>query len=110
MAYNENLAQRVREALETVPNVEEKKMFRGLTFMVNGKMCISVSGENLMCRVDPSLHDELMEKAGTREMVMRGKTLKGYLYVAPEGFKTQKDFNYWIKLCLAFNPFAKASK
>jgi len=52
MAYNEKLADRVREALAHLPEVEEKKMFRGVTFMVNGKMCVSVSGDEMMCRFD----------------------------------------------------------
>lgn len=64
MAYDTKLAERVREYLVDFPNltVEEKKMFRGLAFMVNGKMCICVSGENLMCRFDPNLQEELAEK------------------------------------------------
>jgi TfoX/Sxy family transcriptional regulator of competence genes len=53
MAYDEKLADRVREALMDVPKVEEKKMFRGITFMVDDKMCISVSGDELMLRLDP---------------------------------------------------------
>ena len=55
MAYDEKLADRVREALADIPNVEEKKMFRGVTFMVNDKMCVSVSGNELMLRLDPDL-------------------------------------------------------
>jgi TfoX/Sxy family transcriptional regulator of competence genes len=110
MAYNEKLAQRVREALSAISNVEEKKMFRGLTFMVNDKMCVSVSVEELMCRIDPNLPDKLMEKNGVREMVMRGKTMKGYVYVSPEAIKSKKEFDFWIKLCLDFNVIAKSSK
>lgn len=66
MAYNEIIADRIREALLDIPKVEEKKMFRGITFMVDDKMCISVSGNELMCRIDPLLHDELVEKNGYR--------------------------------------------
>jgi len=110
MAYNEQLADRVREALEDVPNVEEKKMFRGVTFMVNDKMCVSVSNDELMCRIDPALTDEVVEMNGVRPMLMRGKTLKGYVYVAEEAIRTKKDFDYWINLCLAYNPKANKSK
>jgi len=110
MAYNEQLADRVREALEDVPNVEEKKMFRGVTFMVNDKMCVSVSNDELMCRIDPALTDEVVEMNGVRPMLMRGKTLKGYVYVAEEAIRTKKDFYYWINLCLAYNPKANKSK
>lgn len=66
MAYNEIIADRMREALLDIPKVEEKKMFRGITFMVDDKMCISVSGNEIMCRIDPLLHDELVEKNGCR--------------------------------------------
>lgn len=110
MAYNEQLADRVREALEDVPNVEEKKMFRGVTFMVNDKMCVSVSNDELMCRIDPALTDEVVEMNDVRPMLMRGKTLKGYVYVAEEAIRTKKDFDYWINLCLAYNPKANKSK
>jgi len=110
MAYNEKLAARIREALTSQRKVEEKKMFRGLTFMVNGKMCISVSGEEMMCRFDPKLQEEVAEKKGFRTMIMRGKEYKGFGYVSEEGLKSRKEFDYWINLCLAFNKVAKASK
>lgn len=58
--------------------IEEKKMFRGLTFMVNGKMCIGVSGHELMVRFDPNLHNEFCEKDHFRPMVTKGKEYKGY--------------------------------
>ncbi|NJK95714.1 MAG: TfoX/Sxy family protein, partial [Bacteroidales bacterium] len=60
MAQNEILTQRVREALVHLEDVQEKKMFRGITFMVNGKMCFSTGDQRLMCRIDPSIHDELL--------------------------------------------------
>lgn len=110
MAYNEALADKVREALAHLPKVEEKKMFSGLAFMVNGKMCVNVAHEELMCRYNPDKYDEVMEKPSVRPMIMKGKKLKGYVYVSEEGFKTKRDFNYWINLCLDFNKKAKASK
>lgn len=110
MAYNEKLAGKIREALIDVRKIEEKKMFRGVTFMVNGKMCISVSGEELMCRFDPSLQEEIIEKKGCRPMIMKGREYKGYCYVNEEGMKTKRDFNYWVALALDFNKKAKASK
>lgn len=85
-------------------------MFRGLAFMINSKMCISVSGENLMCRFDPALTQDIAEKTGFLPMIMRGKQLKGYCYVDPTGFKNKKDFEFWINLCLDFNDKAKSSK
>ncbi len=112
MAYNTKLADRVREYLADIPKlkIEEKKMFRGLTFMVNGKMCVSVSNDNLMCRFDPILQEEVAEKNGFQTMIMKGREFKGYCYVSQDGYKTKKDFDYWVKLCLDFNAKAKSSK
>lgn len=109
MAYNEALADRLRETLQDLPSVVEKKMFRGLTFMVNGKMCISVSGDDLMCRIDPALHDEAVEMNGCRPVLMKGREYKGFVYVSEEAFRSEKEYNYWINLCLEFNKVAKAS-
>lgn len=112
MAYNMKLADRIREYLAQIPDlrIEEKKMFSGLAFMINGKMCINVSGANLMCRFDPALQEEIEKKKGFKTMVMKGKALKGYCYVEPEGFKLNKDFKYWMELCLDFNAKAKSSQ
>ena len=111
MPYDEKLAGRIRDYLSGFPKlkIEEKKMFRGLTFMVNGKMCINVSGENLMCRFDPGLHGQAAGKKGYQPMIMKGREYKGYCYVAPAGVKSKKDFEYWISLCLDYNERAKAS-
>ncbi len=112
MAYSTKLADRIRTYLERVPNlkVEEKKMFRGLAFLVNGKMCINVSDENLMCRFDPELEYEVAERIGFQPMIMKGRQLQGYCYVSEEGYKFKADFEYWLALCLDFNVKAKASK
>jgi hypothetical protein len=110
MAHNEKLASRIRLALAHLPDVEEKKMFRGLTFMVNGKMCVSVSGEEMMCRFDPALHAIVCEKKYFRPMVMKGRQYVGFGYVSQNGIKAKKDFDYWIRLCLDFNTKAKAAK
>lgn len=112
MAYDTALADRVRAYLAQFPKlqIEEKKMFSGLAFLVNGKMCINIGEENLMCRFDPALTEELSEKTGYLPMTMKGKTYKGYCYVEPEGIKTNKDFDYWINRCLEFNDRAKSSK
>src|SRR5258708_11570385 len=109
MAYNEKLADRLREALQHLPKVEEKKMFRGVTFMVDGKMCVSVSGDEMMCRIDPSLHETAVGKHGCRTMFMKGRDYKGYVYISEEGIKSKKDFDYWLNLSLDFNKKAKAA-
>jgi TfoX/Sxy family transcriptional regulator of competence genes len=110
MPYNEKLADRIREALAHLPKVEEKKMFRGLTFMVNGKMCVCVSGDEMMCRFDPALQERAAEQNGFRTMIMKGREYKGFGYISEEGIKAKKDFDYWVGLSLDFNKRAKASK
>jgi len=112
MAYNISLANRIRKFLATHTNkkVEEKKMFRGLTFMVNDKMCVTVSNDNLMCRFEPALQDEVAEKNGFQPMITKGREYKGYCYVSENGYKLKKDFEYWLHLCLTFNDKAKTTK
>jgi TfoX/Sxy family transcriptional regulator of competence genes len=110
MAYNEKLADRIREALENVPDTLEKFMFGGVCFMVDNKMCIGVVKDEMMCRIHPDVYQEALEKRGCREMVFTGKPMKGYVFVSDEGLKTKKEFDYWVKLCLDFNSIAKASK
>lgn len=112
MAYNKEFANRIREQLAQVPDIaiEEKNMFGGLAFMVNDKMCINVSDDNLMCRYPVALQEEIAEKKGFLPMIMKGKEMAGYCYVSPEGYKLKKDFDFWIKLCLDYNKEAKKSK
>jgi len=110
MAYNEKLTARIREALAHLPNVEEKRMFRGVTFMVNDKMCISAGDNKIMCRIDPSIHGEALKRQGCETVKMKGREYKGYVYVNEEGIKTKKDLDYWIRLALEFNKLAKSSK
>jgi TfoX/Sxy family transcriptional regulator of competence genes len=110
MAYNEILAQRVREALVAQPRVEEKKMMGGLTFMVNGKMCVGVVRDELMARIDPEVYATALTKKGCREMDFTGKPMKGFVFITPEGTKQKSDLDYWIGLALELNKRAKASK
>ncbi|GAL87478.1 hypothetical protein MYP_4708 [Sporocytophaga myxococcoides] len=112
MSFDLKLADRVRNYLSEIPGlkIEEKKMFRGLAFMVNDKMCVNVSGENLMCRFDPEKQQEIKRKPGYLPMTMKDKEIKGYCYVNPDGIQKKKDLEYWIELCLEFNSKAKASK
>lgn len=93
-----------------LPVVEEKEMFGGMCFMVNDKMCVGVMKDEMMCRIDPDISGTVLEKHGCRPMTMGGKTMNGYVLVSEEGMKTKKAFDYWIGLCLEFNPLAKASK
>jgi TfoX/Sxy family transcriptional regulator of competence genes len=110
MAYDEKLADRIRESVADLPDVEEKHMFGGVCFMVNGKMCMGVVKEEMMCRIDPAREEEALDKKGCRPMDFTGRPMKGYVYVAEEGMRSKKDFDYWIGLCLGFNADAKATK
>lgn len=110
MAYDEKLADRIRESLADVDNVNEKQMMGGLTFMVRGKMCIGVLKDEMMCRIDPALQEEALSKRGCRIMDFTGRPMKGYVMVDESGMKAKKDFDYWIDLCLDFNKHAKGSK
>lgn len=110
MAFSEKLANKIRKALGHRSDVEEKKMFRGIAFMVDGKMCITVGDDRMMCRIDPAIHDEVVKAKGCSTMTMKNREYKGYVLVGPEGMKTKKDFDYWINLALDFNKFARASK
>ena len=110
MAYNEDLVDRVRTELAHQKAVEEKKMMGGLTFMVNGKMCVGVSKDDLMVRLDPAVYDAALKRKGCREMDFTGKPMKGFVFVGPEGTGDKKNLDYWIQLALNFNKRAKASK
>lgn len=105
MAYSETLANRVREFLSTIPklDIEEKKMFGGLAFMVGGKMCINISDDRLMCRFDPKQTEEIAERQGFLPCEMKGKALAGYCYVEEIGYQSPKDFAFWLNLCLDYN-------
>ena len=82
----------------------------GLTFMVDDKMCIGIVKEELMCRINPEQHEEAISKNGVRTMDFTKRKMRGYVFVAPEVVDMEADLNFWIELCLAYNPMAKSSK
>lgn len=110
MSYNQKLVDKIRESLVDLKDVEEKHMFGGVCFMVNGKMCVGVVKDEMMCRINPDLDNIVLERDGCRPMDFTGKRMKGYVFISDEGMKKKKDFDYWISLCLEFNVLAKASK
>src|SRR5690606_11288214 len=110
MAYDEKLASRIRKRLSGLPDVEEKKMMGGLTFMVNGKMCVGIFKNEMMCRIDRAIEQTLLAKKGCRSMELAGRPMKGYVLVEQSAMKTAEAFDYWINCCLDFNKFAKSSK
>jgi TfoX/Sxy family transcriptional regulator of competence genes len=110
MAFDEQLANRIRDYVADLPNIEEKKMMGGIVFMYNDKMCIGVTRDDLMCRIDPSMQDELVEKQGCRAMDMKGVHMNGFVLIDETGRRSNKDFSYWMDLAIAWNKHAKSSK
>ena len=111
MAYNENLADRVREIIGlTHHNVLKKPMFGGLCFMVNDKMCVGVEKERLMVRFDPARYEEIMENEGCSPMDFTGRVMKGYVFVSIEAVNTKKKLEYWMALALEYNKIARKAK
>lgn len=110
MPYSEALADRVRSALAHMELVEEKKMFGGLAFLVNGKMCINAGDERLMFRIDPALQEQVLSRAGCSKVIMKERVYKGFVYVSTEALSRKEDFDYWVGLALDYNKFAKSTK
>lgn len=110
MAYNQELANKIRKVL-VKEKVEEKKLFGGLAFMVNGKMCVTASSQrtnhSMMVRVDPKMHEQLIKRKGASTAIMRGKEYKGWIFLTQEAIQSEKDFKHWINLALEFNKTAK---
>ena len=110
MAYSKDLANRIRQRFVDLFNIEEKEMMGGLTFMYNNKMCVGIIKDELMCRIDPILHEQSIEKNGCRTMDFTKRPMKGYVLIGESGMKSQSDFDYWINLALDFNKRAKSAK
>ena len=111
MPFSEKLADRVREIIAiTHTNVEGKRMFAGLCFMVNDKMCVGVHEDKIMVRLDPGIFDEVIEKDGCEPMNFTGKVMRGFVFVNASVLKTKKQLEYWVRLGLDYNQFAKSSK
>ncbi|MHC4955588.1 MAG: TfoX/Sxy family protein [Planctomycetota bacterium] len=101
MAYDEQLADRVRKAFGR-KRVTEKKMFGGIGWMHRGHMCAGIVKEDLMVRVGPDAHTEALEQPHARPMDFTGKPMKGYVYVSPEGFRSAPKLQAWLERGLAF--------
>jgi TfoX/Sxy family transcriptional regulator of competence genes len=95
MAYDEMLASRIRRVLNG-PEVEERRMFGGLAFLVDGRMCCGVVGQDLMARVGAEAHAQALRKAHVRQMDFTGKPLKGFVYVSGDGIRTAAALRKWI--------------
>lgn len=93
-----------------LPKVEEKKMFQGLTFMVNEKMCVGIRNDEMMCRIDPAEFETALERNGCRPMIHGGRLMKGFVFINEQGYIRKEDFDYWIGLAIEYNKKAKSSK
>ncbi|MEX2301150.1 MAG: TfoX/Sxy family protein [Bryobacterales bacterium] len=102
MPFDEALAQRTRSLIRGDYAVEEKRMFGGLAFMVNGHMCSGISGQDLMVRVGPDIFEQALKRPHARPMDFTGRPLRGFVYVSPEGCRTSAKLNGWVKLGLDF--------
>jgi TfoX/Sxy family transcriptional regulator of competence genes len=102
MAYDEQLAARIRAALAGVDGVSERKMFGGLAFLHHGNMACGVIGETLMLRLGPELGDAALDEPHTRPMDFTGRPMTGMVYVDPPGCATDAALGAWIDRALGF--------
>jgi TfoX/Sxy family transcriptional regulator of competence genes len=103
MAYDEDLANRLRETLADQEGVSEKAMFGGLAFLLNGNMTVAASGQGgLLVRMDPDATDEAMARPHASIAVMRGREMQGWIRIAPEGVKTKRQLDPWVRRSLKF--------
>ena len=108
MAYDENLADRIRISLhEKQVLFHEKKMMGGLTFMVNDKMCVGIVKNDLMARIGKDNYENAIMRQGCRQMDFTGKPMKGYVFLAPMAVDMDSELDYWINLSLEFNKTLK---
>ena len=117
MAYDDFLVDRIRQVLNKKhTSFEEKKMMGGLCFMVNEKMCIGVDIDKtteiprIMGRVGDKAYADALKKDFCSEFDITGRAMKGFVFVSAEGIDMQEDLEYWVQLCLDYNPLAKKSK
>jgi len=99
VAYDEELAERLRELLDDEPQLQEKKMFGGLAFLIGGKMAIAASRQGgVLVRVDPAESDKLLHTSHAEMAVMRGRPMEGWLRVAPAHLRTRAQLAKWANL------------
>lgn len=99
VAFDEEVANRIRELLRAEPALSEKRMFGGLAFLINGNMAVSVSGQGgLLLRVDPAATDDLVNEPRVRRAVMQGRAMDGWLRVDPEMLSTNVQLKKWVEV------------
>jgi TfoX/Sxy family transcriptional regulator of competence genes len=103
MAYDEDLANRLRELLAGEVAITEKKMFGGLAFLLHGNMTVSASGKGgLLARIDPAETDKALARPNVTRMEMGGRSMDGWVRVAPEGIRTKRELASWVKRSLDY--------
>ncbi len=103
MAYDEDLANRLRELLADEDAISEKKMFGGLAFLLDGNMSVSASHNGgLLVRIDPADTDASLARPHVALMEMGGRTMDGWITVAPDGLKTKRELAGWVKRSVGF--------
>jgi TfoX/Sxy family transcriptional regulator of competence genes len=103
VAYDEELANRIREVMSAEQGVTEMRMFGGLAFLIEGNMAVSASGQGgLLLRVDPTDTDELLGKPHAHPFEMRGRVMQGWLRVDAEGVRTKRDLQRWANRGIAY--------
>ena len=103
MAYDEALAERIRDLVAGEPDVTEKKMFGGLAFLVGGNMAIAASGQGgVLVRCDPAQSDDLVAKTDARPFEMRGREMQGWLRVDDADVRTKRQLEKWVKIGTAY--------
>jgi len=103
MAYDDQLAARIRELVADEPGLTEQKMFGGLAFLIGGNMSVAASGEGgILVRVDPEQSDELVAKTAARPMEMRGREMRGWLRVGPDAVRTKRELRMWVERGTAY--------
>jgi hypothetical protein len=102
MAFDEALAQRLRTLFRRIPGYSERRMFGGLCFMVAGRMCCGVVGSDLMVRVGAPGHEAALRRPHTRPMDFTGRPLRGFVYVAPPGYRSGPSLAAWVQRAVRF--------
>lgn len=102
MAYDEALAERLRDELANVDSVVERKMFGGIAFMVNGNMAVGVSKTDLMVRVGPEGHDAALAEPGVRDFDMSGHPMRGWVLVSGGTVESDEDLDDWVEIGVSF--------
>jgi TfoX/Sxy family transcriptional regulator of competence genes len=110
MAFDEQLADRIRAVTRARSDIEERKMFGGLAFLVRGHMCCGIVGSDLMVRVGPDGFEDALAEAHVRPMDFTGRPSKGMVYVAPPGIRTASALRKWIERGIRFSETLPARK